>query len=60
MKNNLHNETSFIDCLHLITKFLVTNSKSTPKIEKKKKKNGKNLFLKNYYHKSIISHEQTK
>ena len=38
MKNNLHNETSFNDCLHLITKFLVSNSKSIPKIEKKKQK----------------------
>ena len=38
MKNNLHNETSFNDCLHLITKFLVSSSKSIPKIEKKKKK----------------------
>ena len=37
MKNNLHNETSlsFIDCLHVITKFLVSDSKSIPKIEKK-------------------------
>ena len=66
MKNNLHNETSFNDCLHLITKFLVSNSKSIPKIEKKKKKKKKNgkknydLFLKNYYDKSIIPHEQTK
>ena len=41
MKNNLHNETSFNDCLHLITKFLVSNSKSIPKIEKKKQKKRK-------------------
>ena len=41
MKNNLHNETSFNDCLHLITKFLVSSSKSIPKIEKKKKKKKK-------------------
>ena len=38
MKNNLHNEIGFNDCLHLITKFLVSNSKSIPKNEKKKKK----------------------
>ena len=38
MKNNLHNETSFNDCLHLITKFLGLKSKSNPKNEKKKKK----------------------
>ena len=65
MKNNLHNETSFNDCLHLITKFLVSNSKSIPKIEKKNKIkiNGKknyDLCLKSYYYKSIISQEQTK
>ena len=41
MKNNLHNEIGFNDCLHLITKFLVSNSKSIPKIEKKKKKKRK-------------------
>ena len=71
MKNNLHNETSlsFIDCLHVITKFLVSDSKSIPKIEKKtttkqnkKTKHGKknyDLFLKSYYYKSIISQEHT-
>ena len=69
MKNNLHNETSFNDCLHLITKFLVSDSKSIPKIEKttatkqnKKTKHGKknyDLFLKSYYYKSIISQEHT-
>ena len=74
MKNNLHNETSFIDCLHVISKFLVSDSKSIPKIEKKKTKktttakqnkktkHGKknhDLFLKSYYHKSIISHKHT-
>ena len=69
MKNNLHNETSlsFIDCLHVITKFLVSDSKSIPKIRKKNKtkqnkktKHGKknyDLFLKSYYYKSIISQE---
>ena len=73
MKNNLHNETSFIDCLHVITKFLVSDSKSIPKIQKKKQKkktakqnkktkHGKknhDLFLKSYYYKSIISHKHT-
>ena len=68
MKNNLHNETSFIDCLHVITKFLVSDSKSIPQIEKKTKKQNKktkhgkknyDLFLKSYYYKSIISHEHT-
>ena len=68
MKNNLHNETSFIDCLHVITKFLVSDSNSIPQIEKKTKKQNKktkhgkknyDLFLKSYYYKSIISHEHT-
>ena len=45
MKNNLHNETSFNDCLHLITKFLVSNSKSIRKIEKKKKKTARKIMI---------------
>ena len=41
MRNNLHNETSFIDCLHVITKYLASDSKSIPKIEKKNNNNNK-------------------
>ena len=63
MKNNLRNETSFIDCLHVITKFLVSDrkKKTTTKQNKKTKHGKKNydLFLKSYYYKSIISHEHT-
>ena len=34
MKNNLHNKMSFIDYMHVVTKFLVLNDINISKIRK--------------------------
>ena len=57
MKNNLHNETSFIDYVHLITKLLVSNDQNISKICKNQGKKLHNFFLKNFYHNSVTSHD---
>ena len=54
MKNNLYSEMSFIDYVHVITKFLVSNDKNIYKIRKNQGKKILNLFLNNSYHNSII------
>ena len=60
MKNNLHNEMSFIDYVHVITKFLVSNDKNSYKIRKNKGTKVHNLFLNNSYHNSVTSHDPDK
>ena len=49
MKNDLYSEMSFIDYVHVITKFLVSNDK-----------NIYNLFLNNSYHNLVSSHNPDK
>ena len=56
MKNNLYSEMSFIDYVHVITKFLVSNDKNIFKICKNQGKKLHNLFLNNSYHNSVTSH----
>ena len=56
MKNSLHNELSFKDYTHVITKFLVSNYKNISKVWKKLP----NLFLKNYHHNSVTFHDPDK
>ena len=60
MKNNLHNEMSVIDYIHIITKFLVSNNKSISKIYKNRGKKLHNLILSNSYHNSFTSHNLDK
>ena len=60
MKNNLYNEMSFIDYVHVITKFLVSNDKNIYKIHKNQGKKLHNLFLNNSYHNSVTSHNPDK
>ena len=60
MKNNLYNEMSFIDYVHVITKFLVSNDKNIYKIRKNQGKKLANLFLNNSYHNSVTSHNPDK
>ena len=60
MKNNLYNEMSFIDYVHVITKFLVSNDKNIYKIRKNQGKKLHNLFLNNSYHNSVTSHNPDK
>ena len=50
VKNNLYNEMSFIDYVHIVTKFLVSNDKNIYKIRKNQGKKLHNLFLNNSYH----------
>ena len=57
MKNNLYNEMSFIDYVHVIIKFLVPNDKSIYKIRKNRGKKLHNLFLNDSYHNSVTSHD---
>ena len=57
MKNNLYNEMSFIDYVHVITKFLVPNDKNIYKIRKNQGKKLHNLFLNDSYHNSVTSHD---
>ena len=60
MKNNLYSEMSFIDYVHVITKFLVSNDKNIYKICKNQGKKLHNLFLNNSYHNSVTSHNPDK
>ena len=60
MKNNLYSEMSFIDHVHVITKFLVPNNKNIYKILKNQGKKLQNLFLNNSYHNSVTSHNPDK
>ena len=60
VKNNLYNEMSFTDYVHVVTKFLVSNDKNIYKIRKNQGKKLHNLFLNNSYHNSIISHDPDK
>ena len=61
MKNNLYSEMSFIDYVHVITKFLVSNDKNIYKIRKSQGKKLHNLFLSNsYHHNSETSHNPDK
>ena len=57
MKNNLYNEMSFIDYVHVITKVLVSNDKNIYKIRKNQRNKLHNLFLNNSYHNSVTSHD---
>ena len=60
MKNNLYSEMSFIDYVHVITKFLVSTDKNIYKIHKNQGKKLHNLFLNNSYHNSVTSHNPDK
>ena len=60
MKNDLYSEMSFIDYVHVITKFLVSNDKNIYKIHKNQGKKIHNLFLNNSYHNSVTSHNPDK
>ena len=60
MKNKLYNQMSFIDYVHVITKFLVSNDKNIYKIRKNQGKKLHNLFLNNSYHNSVTSHDPDK
>ena len=51
---------SFIDYVHVITKLLVSNDKNIYKIHKNQGKKLHNIFLKNSYHNSVISHNPDK
>ena len=50
IKNNLYNEMSFIDYVHVISKFWVPNDKNIYKIRENQGKKLHNLFLNNSYH----------
>ena len=56
MKNNLHNKMSFMNYVHVVTKFLLSNDKNISKICKNQGKKLHNLFLNNLYHNSVTSH----
>ena len=60
MKNDLHNEMSFIDYLHVVTKFFVLNDKNISKIRKNQSEKFYNLFLNNSHHNSITFHNPEK
>ena len=60
MKNSLHNEMSFIDYVHVVTKFLVLNDKNISEIRKNQGKKLHNLYLNNSYHNSVTSHDPDK
>ena len=49
MTKNLHSEMSFIDYVHVITKFLVSNDKNISKIHQNQGEKRHDLFLKNHY-----------
>ena len=51
---------SFIDYVHVITKFMVFNDKNIYKICKNQGKKLHNLFLNNSYHNSVASHNPDK
>ena len=60
MKNSLHNEMSFIDYVHVVTKFLVLNDKNISEIRKNQGTKLHNLYLNNSYHNSVTSHDPDK
>ena len=60
VKNNLYNEMSFIDYVHVVTKFWVSNDKNIYKIRQNQGKKLHNLFRNNSYHNSITSHDPDK
>ena len=60
IKNNLHNKISFIDYVHVITKFLVSNDKNISKICQNQGKKLHNLFFKNSHHNSATSQDPDK
>ena len=60
IKNNLYNERSFIDYVHVIRKFLVSNDKNIYKLCKNQGKKLHNLFLNNSYHNLVTSHDPDK
>ena len=60
MKNNLYSKISFIDYVHVITKFLVSNDMNICKIRKNKGTKLHNLFLNNSSHNSVTSHNPDK
>ena len=51
---------SFINYVHVTTKFLVSNNKNIYKIHKNQGKKLHNLFLNNSYHNSVTSHNPDK
>ena len=51
---------SFIDYVHVITKFLLSNDKNIYKIRKTQGKKLHNLFLNKSYHNSVTSHNPGK
>ena len=51
---------SFIDYVHVVTKYLVSNDKNIYKICKSQGKKLHNLFLNNSYHNSVTSHDPDK
>ena len=60
MKDTLHHEMCFIDFVHVITIFLVSNDKAISKIQKTHGKKLHNLFLNNYYDNSVTLHDADK
>ena len=60
MKNSLHNGMSFIDYVHVVTKFLVLNDRNISKIRKSQSKKLHNLYLNNSYLNSVTSHDPDK
>ena len=60
MKNILHNEMSFIDYVHVFTKFLVLNDKNISKICKNQGKKLHNLYLNDSHHNFVTSHDPDK
>ena len=60
MKNILHNEISFLDYVHVATKFLVLNNKNITKVYKNQGKKLHNLYLNNSYHNFVTFHDPDK
>ena len=51
---------SFIDYVHVFTKFLVSNDKNMSKTRKNQGQKLHNFFMKNSYHNSTTSHDPDK
>ena len=60
MKNSLHNEMSFIDYVHVVTKFLVLNNKNILKICKNQGKKLQKLYFNNSDYNSVTSQDPDK
>ena len=56
----LYNKMSFIDYVHVVTKFLVLNDKNISKIRKNQGMKLHSLYLNNSYHNSVTSHDPDK